>query len=120
MHPQHLPRIRQSQRARVHLHAGGGDTGDLQRHIRANAHHAVGHRVHHAKHFGRKRRPGTFQKMFLEFDERRFDLLIAIAREHLHEGTVNAGLPRRGGRQHVSETGRQQAFFRIVVHHMGL
>ncbi len=120
MHTQDLPGIGQAQRARVLLHAGSGNTGDLQCHIRANPHHAMRRRVHDAEHFRGERRAGTFQQMLFEFNQGRFHLLIAVARKNLHQGTVDAGLARSRGREHICQTGGQQAFFGIVIHYVGL
>ena len=85
---QYLSGIGQAQRPRLIAQSGLGNTGDLQRDVRADGHHALTDRIHHPEHLPGQT-PATVCPVADEgrfkLDQRRFDLLVAARAEGIHD-----------------------------------
>src|SRR3546814_2693859 len=73
-HLQHLAAVAEAQRPRRLLQPRGGDARDLRRHVGAQAHHALAHRVHQAESLARHRRAGAGQQRLLKSEEHTSEL----------------------------------------------
>ncbi len=114
--PQYLAGIAEPQRPRHVRHPSGGDAGDLRRHVGAHPDHPVRDRVHQPEGVACRRGAGARQQRFLELDERRLDLLIAMRGQDAHQPPSHLGLDLRIGRQQIVEPGGQQGRVRGVIH----
>ena len=108
LHPQHLAGIGETQGPRLAPQPRGGDARDLERHVGAQRHHALGDRVHQPEAQLRHGRAGTAQQALLELHQRRLHPLIAMAGENAHEPLDHRRLMGGLGRQHILQSGRQQ------------
>jgi hypothetical protein len=108
LHPQHLAGIGETQGPGLAPQPRGGDARDLERHIGAQCHHALGDRVHQPEAELRHSGTGTAQQALLELHQRRLYPLIAMAGEDAHELLHHRRLMGGFGRQHILQSGRQQ------------
>ena len=118
LHAQALAGIGQAQRAGNVAEAGGGDAGDLGRHVGADAHHAPGVGVHQAEGLVGHGGAGAEQQGVLELQQRRLDALVAVGGEGTHQRLDRRRLGLGVGRQQVAQPGGQQSGVgrRIVGH----
>ena len=107
-HPQALAGIGQPQRARRAGQPRGRQPRDLRGGVGAQAHHALAVRVHQPEGLLGRRGAGARKQAVLEFQQRRFDPLIPVRREAIHDGFDGACLQLRLGRQNIAQAGGQQ------------
>jgi hypothetical protein len=107
-HPQHLPGVAEPERPGVAGEPGAGDAGHLRRGVRAQAHHALAHRVHQPEGLFRDRDAGAGEQRFLELQQGRLDPLVTVRREGRHDGLDEQRLALRLRRQEVRQPRRQQ------------
>ena len=118
LHAQALAGIGQPQGARSVGEAGGGDAGDLRRHVGPHPHHPPRVRVHQPERLVGHGGTGAAEERILELEQRRFDALVAVRGKSVHQGCDGRGLGFGIGRQQVVQPGGKQGRVgrRIVGH----
>ena len=116
LHPQDLAGIGQPQRPGRVLQARGRDARDLRRHVGAQAHHALRHRVHQPEGLAGDIGAGGLQEPVLELDQRRLDPLVAARGEGGDQALDRRRLEARIGRQEIAQALRQESRIGRPVH----
>jgi hypothetical protein len=100
-HAKHLAGVAEPHRARLRRQAARGYSGDLQRHVGADAHHPLRHRIHETEGLVGDGGPEAGKEAILEFDERRLHPLVALGRAFGHQPLDQSRLVAGHGRQSI-------------------
>ena len=115
-HAQHWPGITQAQRAGGLDQAGCGDACDLNRHIGAHPHHALGYRVHQAECMGGRGRSSAIQQAVFKFHQGRVDPTIGGCPKAINQTAHNRRLACCLWGQNIAQAIGKQRLGRAVSH----